>query len=404
MSADWTIDLREHDRTLVATVQPESLHFRMQLGVDGPHEINFETSMQATDEDGQRIVRPAFVGPYRNDWYLKRVGVAHPIMAGPLTAPYGGADAAEEHVKFGGKDWLHRLELRNWPYDFELSYVNWPDGFRFKVAAAEVAQIVKDVLETVRDLSPNFPGPPDGGNPSYFEPRGMTVDVDNTGKTRNYEIARFESSTIYDLIRDLASADKADGGFDFLITWDRVFRLVYPELGDPNAPVIDLGIDPETGHVNMLAVEQTNAGPTCTHVLGVGAGSANKQGGVNKHFPHNSSIFGRIDKIEDFGDVKDLDALESLTSSYLSFHANPVHEVPVKVDPNQIPDFWTKVRPGRYADVHYDLGYARIPNEVNLPQRIVSVECVVDTDGNEEVTLGLNQHFNISANAGLDDW
>jgi hypothetical protein len=404
MSMLWTVDLREHDRTLVATIQPESLHFRMQLGVDGPHEIQFETSLSAEDSDGRPIVSPAFVGPYRHDWYLKRAGLAHPLMAGPLTEPYGGADASEQHVKFGGKDWLHRLELRCWPYNATLSYVNWPAGFRFSVAAAEVADIVKDIVETVRDLSGNFPGPPGGANPSYFQPSGMNVDVDNTGKTRNYEIARFESSSIYDLIRDLASADKADGGFDFLITWDRVFRLVYPELGDPSAPVIDLRVDPETGHANMLAIEQTNVGPAATHVLGVGAGTANRQGGVNKHFRNNSEIFGRIDKIEDFGDVKDLAALESLTSSCLSFNAHPHHELPVKVDPNQIPDFWTKVRPGRYADVHYNLGYAKVPNETPFPQRIVSLDCDVDSDGNEEVTLGLNQHFEISANAGLDDW
>lgn len=397
MSAPWFLDLRQHNRTLVARVAPENLRFTKQLGVMGPHDFDCEISLSATDPEGRVVVSPAFIGPYRTDFELRRADLAHPVMAGIITS-FGGAGAGEEHVKISGKDWLHYLERRCWPYDATLSYVNWPDGFRFKATAAEIGQIVKDMLETIRDVSPAYPA----AGTSYS--LDFTVDVDNTGHSRNYEIGRFESQSIYDLIRDLASADKADGGFDFLMTWDKKFRLVYPELGDPDAPAISLEIDAATQMVNMLELGQTNTGPEGTHYLGVGAGTSTKQGGVNKHFRNNSRIFRRLDVVKDFGDVKDLDALEAFTSSALSMGANPLHEVPVKVDPSAIPGFWTKVRPGVYADVRYDLGYARLPNEVALPQRIVSMECDVDLDGNESVSLGLNQHFDISANAGLADW
>jgi hypothetical protein len=256
------------------------------------------------------------------------------------------------------------------------------------------------MLETVRDVSPNWPGPPAGNSYSL----NFTIDVDNTGKTHNYEIAPFESQSMYELVKTLAEADKSVGGFDFYMTWNKVFRLVYPEIGDPDNPVIFLNVDPETLHANMISLGQTNTGPDCTHVLGVGAGSSTKQGGVNKHFRHNSQIFRRLDKVSDFGDVKDLNALEGMTSSVLSFGANPVHEVPITVDPSQVPGFWSRVRPGLYASVAYDLGYARLPNESGFPQRIVSMDRTVDNDGNELAVVGTNQHFDVSANAGLDDW
>jgi hypothetical protein len=414
MGEIWEIDYFNQDgssdpnsKDLVATVRPENLQFTFQEGQNGPHEVNSECSRYAKDDDGNFIVEDGFIGPYRSDFALRRSDLTNPLITGMVT-PYGGADPSEDHVKISGKSYLHYLERRHWPYDPGdgetpgLSYVNWPDGFRFKVADADTGQIIKDILETVRDLSPNFPDPPGSTLATRSFSLDFTVDVDDTGHNINYEITPFESQSIYELIKSLSEGVRADkAAFDFYMTWDKVFRLVYPEVGDPAHPVLFLEVDVETGKANMTAAQQTNTGPQCTHVLGVGAGTSTKAGGVNRHFRHNSSIFRRLDEITDFGDVKNLGALISLTAGTLSFGANPVHEVSIEVDPNQIPHFWQRVRPpGQYVMVDYDLGYARI----NSVQKIVSIDCTVTPEGDETAVLNLNQHYNVDSSTGLADW
>jgi hypothetical protein len=408
MGEIWEVDLFNQDgsndpnsKELVATVAPENLSFTFQEGQNGPHEVAFELSRYASDADGNFIVANSFVGPYRTDFHLRRSDLTNPLITGVLT-PYGGADPSEDHVKIAGKSYLHYLERRFWPYDADLSYRNFPDGFRFKVKDAEVGRIVKDMLETVRDLSPNYPGPPGSTLATRSFSLDFTVDVDDTGHKINYEIAPFESQSLYELVKSLSEGARADkAAFDFYMTWDKVFRLVYPEVGKPSKPVLYLEVDVETGKANMLEAQQTNTGPQCTHVLGVGAGTSTRSGGVNRHFRHNSSIFRRLDEVSDFGEVKNLDALIGLTAGTLSFGANPVKEVPISVDPNQIPNFWKRVRPpGQYVMVDYDLGYARI----NSVQKIVSIDGSVTPEGDETAVLNLNQHYNVDTSTGLADW
>lgn len=390
---------------LIETVYPENLHFRLQLGTLGPGEVSYELSKGALNTDGDPAISgPDFVGPYRTDFVLRRDDLTDPIMAGMHTL-LGGADSGEtpnESAQIAGKDWLHYLEKRRWPYDAALSYVNWPDGFRFRVTAAEIGQIVRDILETVRDLSANFPAapdPPGGTNPSYS--LGYTVDADDTGTNRNYEISPFESSSIYDLIATLAGAGRERGGFDFLMTFDKVFRLIYPEVGDgPDAPAFTLEVDVATHLANMLETGFTNTGPTATHVLGVGAGTSTRQGGVNRHFRASSAVFRRLDDVADFGEVKNLDALEDLTGSSLALGSNPVHAIPIRVDPSTIPGFWDVCRPGVYIAVDYDFGWHRI----NSVQRVTAMECDVDLEGAELVELELNQFYDTSPDAGLDEF
>jgi hypothetical protein len=406
----WTVKFWNQDgssdpnsKYLVNEVYPENLHFVKNTGNLGPHLVDFELSLTARDTDGDIAVSSAFIGPYRTDFELLRSDLTRPVINGVITN-YGDAQAGENHVKISGKSYLHWLETRGWPYDASLSYVNWPSGFRFKVAAADIGQIVKDILETVRDLSPNFPSGPGSTLATRSFSLDFIVDVDEVGKNINFEIDRFDPQTLYDIVTGLGQGADDDGGFEFIMTVDKVFRLAAPSFGDPDSPVLELAVDVDTNLPNMTAVSQTNTGPEATHVLGVGAGTSNRQGGVNKHFRKNSSIFRRIDKVSDFGDVKNLDALETLTSSALSFSAYPVHEVPVEVNPNEIDGFWTKVWPGKYANVVYDLGYAQIPNEDGQPMKIVSMDCTVSLEGQETVTLGLNQKHNTSDFAGLADW
>lgn len=413
----WTVEHHEHeyvpdgahsstleaDGSLIQTVKPENLHFVLQLGVLGPGQIDYEISIDAVDDEGDPVVTADFVGPYRTDFHLKRSGLTHPLMAGMHTQ-VGGQDGEDpiDAVRIGGQDWLHYLEKRVWPYDATKSAVLWPTGFLWDFND-EVGQQIKDILETIRDVSANWPDPPDvlSPNPSYS--LGFTVDADDTGVSRRITIPKFDATSIYSLIQTYAQARQGYGGFDFLMSWDKVFRLVVPEIGDPDAPVFTLEVDATTHLANMVSAGFTNTGPEATHVLGVGAGTANKQGGINKHFPASSAVFRRLDKVADFGDVTDLAALEAMTALELAFGSNPVHEIPIEVNPADITGFWdpdTGARPGRYVAVDYDLGFHRI----NSTQRIVSMDCSVDTEGEERVVLAFNQFYDATDNGGIADF
>lgn len=411
----WTVEHYEHeyvpdaepsstlvaDGSLIQTVRPENLHFVMQLGQLGPGTVEYEISIDAKDDDDNPVVSTDFVGPYRTDWLLKRSDLEDPLMGGMHTQISGlDSETPIEAVQIAGKDWLHYLEKRVWPYDATLSYVNWPDGFRFKVAAGEVGQIVKDILETIRDVSANYPDPPDvlGPNPSYS--LGFTVDADSTGVNTNYEISNFDATSIFALIQSLSLMGKTRGGFDFYMTWDKIFKLIAPEIGHPLSPIFTLEVDGTTHEPNMLSAGFTNTGPEATHVLGVGAGTSTQQGGINKHFPNNSARYRRLDKVANFGNLKNLDTLERLTSLELAYASNPIHEIPVEVEPADIPNFWDIARPGEYVQVIYDLRF----HQINSIQRINAMDCRVDTEGVETVQLSFNQFYDASDHSGIGDW
>ncbi len=296
----WTIEHREHEFTpivvgmpaiqvdgaLINEVTPDNLAFTLQLGKLGPGQISYDLGLSALDViTGDPVVGHEFVGAYRTDFRLKRSTQAHPLMAGMHTPTPAMADGAtpEDFVSLAGQDWLHYLQRRVWPYDAALSYVDWPAGLRFSVAAAEIGDIVRDVLETVRDVSPNWPLPPDapgtGGHPSYS--LGYTVVCDSTGVMTNFAISPMDSTTIYDMINTFAQNERDQGGFDFLMTWDKIFKLIYPEIGDPTMPVFTLQVDAITKIANMREIGFTNIGPLGTHYLGVGSGASNQAGGVN---------------------------------------------------------------------------------------------------------------------------
>lgn len=414
----WTVEHYEHeyvpdgahsstlqaDGSLIQTVRPENLHFVLQLGVLGPGTIDYEVSLDAVDGDGDPVVTPDFVGPYRTDFLLKRDDLDDPLMGGMHTQ-VGGQDGETpiDVVRIAGKDWLHYLERRVWPYDATKSAVLWPTGLLWDFNA-EVGQQVKDILETIRDVSANWPAAPNtlSPNPSYS--LGFTVDADDTTVSRRITIPKLDATTIYGLVQTYAQMQKgAGGGFDFYMTWDKIFRLVVPEIGDPDSPVFTLEVDATSHFPNMVSAGFTNTGPEATHVLGVGAGTANQQGGINKHFPASSAVFRRLDKVADFGDVTDLLALEAMTALDLAFGSNPVHEIPIEVNPADIPGFWdpdTGARPGRYVAVDYDLGF----HQINSTQKIVSMDCTVDTEGEERVVLAFNQFYDATDNGGIADF
>lgn len=421
----WTVEHYDHEfvpvvvgepdvtdgGALLATVSPDALSFMKQLGKLGPGTISYELGLDAVDAvTGDPVVAEDFVGAYRTDFLLKRVredgATVDEIMAGMHTPAPAGQDGADpiDKVQIAGKDFLHYLERRRWPYDATLSYINWPDGLRFSVAGGEIGQIVKDILETVRDVSPNWPLPPDppggGGNPSYS--LGFTVTADDTGVTTNYEISTFESSDILSLITTLAQNPTGLGGFDFEMTTAKVFRLIYPEIGDPGAPIYTLERDATTHLANMREIGMTNDGPGGTHYLGVGAGLSGQAGGVNRHFRANSAVYRRLDEVVEFGDVKSLSLLESLTGGTLSTGANPILEIPVVIAPRDLDmaEVWAVTKPGAYVQINWDFGF----HTLAAVQKIVSMDCSVDQEGNELITLGFNRGDDSDPSAGLDDF
>lgn len=483
--AVWTLETYTHENVnggaLVNTIAPENLHFVLNLPqVGGVSTVDFEVSFGAVDAvSGEPLVSHDFISPKQHDFLLKRSDLDDPIMGGIITEVSGqdDGDPPIDSVGVSGSDWLFYLTGRQWPYDADphddapngWSLVPWmgpagaggAGGLFYNIFASEIADIVRGILETIRDMSANWPADPDemanyrgvwlsgaayvvddcvsddgqiwkavADNTGDEPPSGSWVaifpsfslpfttdggDFDHTGKTIDYQIATFDTSSIFDLIQTLSQAGLENGGFDFEITWDKRFKLHAPEIGDPDVPIFEIVVDGTPAFANALSVGFTNDGPRWTHFLGTAAGSAGggtnnatgNQGGINKHFRASSAAFRRWDGSSSFGTVRgknnaslaDLDLLESLTSLQLAFGSNPAHTIPIEVKPRDIDGFWLAARPGQYVNVIYDLGF----HKINSVQKIISMDCTVDTEGEETVTLGFNQFYDASDTSGLDD-
>lgn len=394
--AEWTVTLRDvPDPDLTYTVKPESLSGEMNLGVIGPHTLSFEIAK------ANPVVAHNFIGPRRSDFELRRDG---DLIFGGICSLLGGTDASDEFFKFAGTDWLGYLQGRQWPYDTavfpdpNLNNVRYPDGFYYQQSPLqggpkEVGAIVADWLTMILTLKQDS-ADPFGNTPATSFCLDFTVDCDDTGIEIYKTVAPQDGvSSFYELIRDLAVADKADGGFDFGMEGgfdEVVFRLYAPEYGDKDSPIYTVTV------AESIESGFTNTGPTATHVLG----TAGSERAVNRHFPDSSEFFRRWDQRTDFGSIDDITSLASLTGQALAFGANPVHEIPVKVKPEAIPDFWTVTRPGAYIWLTQEHEFHMVDSQ----QKIVSIPFTVDNEGNEEVELGLNQWYDVSGASGLVEW
>lgn len=378
--ATWEVSLIRRDGSIMGIYAPEDLHF--VLNIDDPHTIDFNMSIHADEAALFRSDEPA-CGPYRTDWSLTRDSLE--IANGIITRTSGRGE--DEYFSISGQSYLHYLDRRVFPYD--LYYSNtignrvWAAG-GYIASETPVNTILEDIL-------------------LYTDQKdayglGFTCNIDAIPfAPLVWQINPADSETILAKVKTFSEAMYGVGSFDFEMTKAKVFRAYAPEKGDHTSPVITLFRDPGNKTTEITSLSYTNDGPIATHVIGTASGGGLP---INKDFPESSAAYRRLDVVRDFSQsIKVPDQLDNRVSSEISLDAFPVHEIPITVNANEIAGFWTKVEPGLYIRILYDLRW----HIIDSSQKVVSMDCSVTNEGDENVSFGLNQWRDRSGAAGYDN-
>lgn len=373
--ADWELQVLDHTGVVERTLKPNDLKWSRHRNEPGDIEWRY------TIHDPIKLPADS-IGPYRKDYKLMRNGSR--VARGIITAYE--IDPVEEMVRFEGKSYLHYLERRHRPYAL--------GNPRFLRVRTAVETVVHDLLVEMRDVDPYA--------------LDFTISTDTTGQIVSYRIDFADTSFIQDHIKNLAQQTGfgIGPGFDYDINGDKVFKLWYPDrfTSEQFPTIYDLSPDVFIKHHPFRGLTFRNTGPKGTHVLGQGQNLGGSSIFANRSFDASAAVFRRLDDPVNFGQINSPDQVVSLTSSQLALDANPVHEIPLSVDVRLVEevlgiDFYEKFFPGYLVNITYDLVY----HKINSLQWIISMNMEVTNQGDEICTFGLNQWYDLSSFAGIDE-
>jgi hypothetical protein len=379
-AAKWTVKHLEHDGTVLSTFKPENLTFSLEKGENGPHTVSYELSR------GNDSVTPAFVGPYRTDFEL--YSDTDLIVAGMHTL--FNVESDQEHVKIGGKGWLHYLQKRYWPFDpndpnayRKKAGLAAPDdddpptGYAYAVTGIDSMDIIGDMLDMIT------------ADPNSLEITHSLVDI---GHDPVFSIDLIDTESIYDKIVTLSQEDP--GEFDFWVTNAKVFQRAAPRLysldvvEDEEHADIEHIFDSEVLDSGLHSVGFTNTGPVATRLRGTGSSQSTTLASVREFFD-GSAEFRLLEDNISFGHVNTQSRVVTLTRKHMLFGVNPVHEITITVVSDRIANFWTRFKPGKAIWLKANLeGW-----NIDSAQEIVTMTCNPDNAGNELVTMRLNQIY-----------
>jgi len=390
------------------SVFPEDCEFDGMIR--GVGNISFQLSYTATDQDGNLSVPSKdFIGPYRSYWRLRYGDVA--IMAGVITKT--NTKLGTDFMSIFGKTWEHFFEKWEYPFDPRTAervsgdpttapiydYV-FPDSFQDDELVASgnatpqglVYQAHnRDIIRILDDVLIMVMGRP---NRLIIDLSGI-FDVDSGIKT-NFTLTLGDTSKMDSFVGGLA---ETGDGFDWWISHDKKFKWGSPyRFGNPSVPFIFYTFtldDADSGFLTDL--EFTNNGPIATHVLGTGAGLAS-QTTLGRAYGYNPGQvqFTRLDESFDFGDVRNGSQLSKKAQKQLALSLNPVHEIPISLDPAFHSTYWADFRTGRAIYITADMGY----HLIDSAQQLVSFQGKLDNNGNAAVDWALQQIYDTSSNVG----
>lgn len=365
----------------------------------------WQITFSALDQDGALVVTPDFIGPYRSYFRLRYGNAA--IMAGTIINVH--TKLGDDFMSIAGKTWEHYFEREYYPFDpratpspghiADYSQAHYegneltPSGSLITGLAYEAHN--RDVILILGDLLSEIQN-----SVSYH----MVFDISTlvasgvTSLRTNYQLAWGDTSYVNSIIE---SSLQVGQGFDWWITWDRKIYWATPfRFGNPASPVIIYTFDGSDDAHTPMNLEFDNIGPAFTHLFGTGSGLATQtQLGAAVGDTLNEASFHRLDGTVSFGDVRNYASLLAMVRRAYSMGIQPVHNIPLSVNPADIPDFWTTFRKGRAIYINYDLGY----HHINSPQQIKSYSAKTDDAGNVTVDFTLDQIYDINYDYGTPE-
>jgi hypothetical protein len=369
---------------------------------DGVGNFSCQFTRTARDQDGDLVISAHdFIGPWRSYFRLRYGNDA--IMAGPVTNT--GIGLNDDFMSVSGKTWEAYMARWQYPFDgrthppSDIDHINdftfsntfmgnesvgsgvaTPNGLAYQANNRDVILIWSDLIANAMNLVPNR----------------MIFDLSKlatlSGIRTNYQLSLNDTSYFDSIIQGLAGTGQ---GFDWWISWTRKFYWATPyRFGNPATPSLIYTIDSD--HLPEDLAFQ-NEGPMSTHTNGNGAGLAT-QTTLSRAFGYGpaQTQFTRLDANYDFGDVRNVDQLINKTQRRLSKDLQPVHTIPVTIDPTTFVNFWPSFRKGRAIYIDLDLGY----HHIDSGQQIVGYSANMNEEGDVLVDLTLSQIYDLSYNAG----
>jgi len=371
------------------------------------------------------ISRDSFA-PYRTHYELWRTdnigGLGNCISAGMLTSV--NLNFNRDTVLISGKDWLHYLQRRIYPFDPELykagEWINWPRqwpdvkgayGPRDYIANPTVAQLQNgdpiDVGYIIRELiqATQFE-PPTGIDPLAFprntqwpsnaeETHGrlrITQNVRLLDQMTKYKIYPGDQTSIYDHIKKLS--EQVDKGFEFDIhPLTREFQVWNPRRNAQgfNNYLFSGGHDREEDG-QIIEFDWTNDGPEGTYLVGL----AKKAKNVGRVWTDedNRREFGRLDKIYDFGEVSEDEMILELLKDQNDLHPQKRLGLALLNPEFLVPNFYTGGRPRSILGATVGVHQSFPPyHTVDAYFRINAIKWNIDSSTNEEVSFELEMVY-----------
>lgn len=372
----------------------------------------------------QGIGRDEFA-PYRTDYQLWRSTPGHPvagslISSGILTSL--NFNFNRDTALVAGKDWLHYLQRRIYPFDPELyisgGWIDWPRQWPDLMGThgpshytgvpdetpppVDIGIILRELIQSMRFEPPNnltLPSsgpirttqwPNDGVSLTNGVPR-ITQNIGLLGQETTYKIYPGDSTTIYDHIRKLS--EQSEKGFEFDIhPLSLEFRVWSPRRDMQYLQYFT--ISPTEYEIDgaISEFDWTNEGPEGTYLIGLGSGEY-KTGAVWTDID-NVFEFWRMDKVYDFGKVSDPDMLLQLLKDQNDLHPQKKLQLGLWNPEHFVLNFYTNGRPrnliGQRIRVNHD--FAPL-HQVDAYFRINAIKWSIDKSTNENVALELEMVY-----------
>jgi hypothetical protein len=380
---------------------PQNLNFSIRNSEEG--EISYEIPLSEPF-----LGREEF-GPYRTDYELYRRGNSGQyslITSGMLTSVNLNGD--RDSVMLAGKDWIHYLQRRVYPFDPILyrdgGWVDWPkqwpliDPETLEVDDAdpvEVKDIVEGILEAMQTaMLPALPQVP--ADTFSRGQLGIIFNNKDTGSKTKYKIFPGDSTTIFDHIKKLS---EMTDGFEFdIIPQSLEFKMWSPDRLTDQPVYRFQGVGTEaTGAV--VEADWTNDGPEGTVLLGLG--TADRKAGAMWYYKPSVDQYRWLDKVYDFGELSFTEQLisgvispEDMLLRMLKDQDDlfPQRKLGISLlNPEFLsPSFYTAGRPRALIGRRVNFRHEWNPYwTVNSDYRVNAINWDVDQNGNEEVELEL---------------
>jgi hypothetical protein len=142
--SQYLIRHRKHNGDVLHTFTPENLHFALNLNLS--HDISYQIALDNPIIQEENTAEGDPFGAYQTDWQLLRDGQQVDEMRGMITSVHIPSES--EYVELTGKSWLHYLERRHYPFDFD------PNGpyfkqILFRAFQTDMASIISSIIQAV---------------------------------------------------------------------------------------------------------------------------------------------------------------------------------------------------------------------------------------------------------------